>query len=243
MSRKLPLSIEPCPIIDALVEIRFIAKVDPNAVFGLIYGALMQQYPGRIYNLPIMQLPEAVRVSDPSFRFKPLYRLITNDVTIQIGPDVLSISSSLPYIGWEQFKSHVINIINLINAKGNIIERVIRLGHRYINFFDMDMLPNITMSFKMTEGYDIQQLQITTSVKDSTFDNTIQFSNSSIMNLNQPNEKRGSIIDIDTYKNYPDNYFLGNIANEMEEAHKSEKTLFFSLLEDRFIETLNPQYD
>jgi uncharacterized protein (TIGR04255 family) len=105
------------------------------------------------------------------------------------------------------------------------------------------MLPNITMSFKMTEGYDIQNIQIVTSVKDSTFDNTIQFSNSSVMYLNQPNERRGSIIDIDTFKDYSDNYFLDNIANEMEEAHKSEKTLFFSLLKDHFIETLKPQYN
>ena len=240
--KTLPSSIHPCPIIDALVEMRFVAKVNPNAVFGLMYGALMHDYPGKISNLPIMQLPEAVRISDPSFKYKPQYRLLSKDVVIQIGPEVLSISSALPYIGWEKFKSHVIRILDLIN-ENIIIDHVIRLGHRYINFFDTDMLPNITMAFKMTEGYNIQNLQITTSVKDFSFENTIQFSNSSVMNFNLPGEKKGSIIDIDTYKNYSDDSFLNNAANEIEEAHKCEKTLFFSLLTDSFIKNLNPQYD
>lgn len=242
METRLPLSVEKCPIIDALVELRFIAKVNPNAVFGLIYGALLHDYPGQIVNLPIMQLPEAVRNSDPTLRFKPLYRLINKDVIIQIGPDVLSISSPLPYIGWNLFKSHVIHIIELVNSK-SIICSVIRLGHRYINFFDGDMLPNITMQFKMTEGYRLQNLQISTQVKDSSFENTVQFSNSSIMNLNQPNERKGSIIDIDTFKDYSGNSFLADIDGEIEAAHQCEKTLFLSLLKKSFIETLKPQYD
>lgn len=240
--KTLPSSIHPCPIIDALVEMRFIAKVNPNAVFGLMYGALLPEYSGEIINLPIMQLPEAVRNSDPAFKYKPLYRLLSKEVVIQIGPDVLSISSSLPYIGWEKFKGHVIRIINLINS-AEIIDRVIRLGHRYINFFESDMLPNITMSFTMTEGYDIQNLQISTSVKDYTFENTIQFSNCSVLNLNMPDEKKGSIIDIDTFKGYSGISFLSNVDNEIEEAHQCEKTLFFSLLKDSFIETLCPKYD
>ncbi len=242
MIKQLPLSIQPCPIVDALVEIRFVAKVNPNAVFGLVYGALINDYPGNIQNLPIMQLPEAVRNSDPTLRYKPLYRLVNKDVIIQIGPDVLSVSSPLPYIGWGLLKSHVVKIINLINRAG-IIDHVVRLGLRYINFFDIDMLSHVTMTFDMTEGYKIQNLQIATSVKDSTFENTIQFSNSSILNINRSDEKRGSIIDIDTFKNYSGNLFLSNIEEEIEDAHKSEKTLFFSLLDPGFIETLNPQYE
>lgn len=239
---RLPLSVEACPIIDALIELRFVAEVNPNAVFGLIYGVLLPAYSGTIQNLPILQLPEAVRNSDPALKYKPLYRILNKDVIIQIGPDVLSISSPLPYIGWERFKSHVVNIIRLISG-ANIIKQVIRLGHRYINFFDVDMLPNITMSFQMTEGYSIQNLQITTQVKDSSFENTIQFSNSSVMNINMPNERKGSIIDIDTFRDYPDNSFLNNVDKEIEDAHQSEKTLFFSLLKNDFVETLNPRYN
>ena len=66
----LPRNIERCPIIDALVEIRFETALNPNAVFGLIYGALMNDYPGKVENLPILQVPEAVRKNDPALKFK-----------------------------------------------------------------------------------------------------------------------------------------------------------------------------
>ena len=239
--KELPVRIEKCPIVDALVELRFEARVDTNAVFGLIYGTLMQNYSGRVENLPIMQLPEAVRVSDPALKFKPLYRIINKDVLIQIGTDVISISSPLPYIGWTTFKRHVLDIIMLI-CKGKIINRVVRLGHRYVNFFESDLLDKITMHFQMTDGYAIQNLIITTQVKDTDFDNTVQFSNNAALNLGSPNQKNGSIIDIDTFRDYSDDYFLGNIETEIEKAHQCEKTLFFSLLKPQFIDSLNPQY-
>ena len=239
--QQLPVSIEKCPIIDALIELRFEAKVNPSAVFGMIYSVLMEKYPGNIVNLPILQLPEAVRNSDPALKYKPLYRIINKEVLIQIGPDVISISSVIPYIGWDRFKGHVVEIVNLV-SNSNIINRVLRLGHRYINFFESNILEQITMSFKMTEGYCPQNVQITTQVKDCDFDNTIQFSNSAMLNVNMPGQKNGSIIDIDTFREYSDNFFLGNIVSEIENAHKTEKTLFFSLLKPDFIESLNPHY-
>ena len=238
---KLPNHIEICPIVDALVELRFEASVNANAVFGLIYGALIKSYPGNVVNLPIMQLPEAVRMSDPTLKFKPLYRINNKNVSIQIGTDVISICSPLPYIGWETFKKHVQEIIRLIHENG-IFSRVVRLGHRYVNFFGSDLLDKITMSFHMTDGYNIQNLIITTQVKDSDFDNTVQFSNNAALNLGTPNQKNGSIIDIDTFRDYSDGYFLENINTEIEKAHQCEKTLFFSLLKPEFIESLNPRY-
>ena len=240
-SIQLHVSIEKCPIVDALIEIRFDTKVNPSAVFGLIYGVLMQKYPGQVINLPILQLPEAVRNSDPALKYKPLYRIVNENVIIQIGPDVLSISSVIPYIGWESFKEHAAEIIRQV-ITADIINRVSRLGHRYINFFESNILNQITMSFNMTEGYGIQNVQITTQVKDNDFDNTIQFSNSAMLNVNSPSQKNGSIIDIDTFKEYSDNYFLENIVSEIEHAHKTEKTLFFSLLKPDFIKSLNPHY-
>ena len=165
-SIQLPVSIEKCPIVDALIEIRFDTKVNPSAVFGLIYGVLMQKYPGQVINLPILQLPEAVRNSDPALKYKPLYRIVNENVIIQIGPDVLSISSVIPYIGWESFKEHAAEIIRQV-ITADIINRVSRLGHRYINFFESNILNQITMSFNMTEGYGIQNVQITTQVKDN----------------------------------------------------------------------------
>jgi uncharacterized protein (TIGR04255 family) len=69
---KLPKTINPCPIIDALLEIRFRTTTHPNAVFGLIYNTLQEDFP-RVESLPILQLPDQVRAADPNFKYKPHY--------------------------------------------------------------------------------------------------------------------------------------------------------------------------
>ena len=52
----------------------------------------------------------------------------------------------------------------------------------------------------------------------------------------------GSLIDIDSFKEYEDNYFLENLESEINKVHICEKNMFFSLLTDDFLDTLNPIY-
>lgn len=46
--------------------------------------------------------------------------------------------------------------------------------------------------------------------------------------------KRGSLIDIDTFREYHDDYFMNHMEEELQYAHQSEKMLFFSLLKSPF---------
>lgn len=242
MRTVLPSKIEHCPIIDALIEIRFNAKINRNAVFGVIYNLIMDVYTGAVTNLPILQIPEPIRDADPNLKYKPLYRIENERFIIQIGPDVLCISSKMPYKGWEEFSDHTISIIDRLRK--NVIGKVIRLGHRYINFFEGDITNDMTMSFSMTEGYEVNNLLIGSGIKDGEFINTLQFSNNATYTSNIDfQEFKGSLIDIDTSREYQDDYFLSNMKEEINKAHLCEKRLFFSLLKDDFIKSLNPDYD
>lgn len=106
MDRLLPIRIEACPLIDALIEFRFEAAITKSAVFGIIYNLIKEEYRGNVINLPILQIPEQIREVDPNLKFKPLYRIENERFVIQIGYDVLSISSKMPYIGWSDFSKH-----------------------------------------------------------------------------------------------------------------------------------------
>ena len=53
----------------------------------------------------------------------------------------------------------------------------------------------------------------------------------------------GSLIDIDTSREYSDNYFTSNIEQEINMAHKCEKKLFFSLLKPDFLNSLKPVFE
>ena len=237
MDRFLPSRIEKCPLIDALIEFRFEAAIAKSAVFGVIYNLIRNDYRGNVINLPILQIPEQIREVDPNLKFKPLYRIEGDKFIIQIGYDVLSISSKMPYVGWPEFSQHSLSLINKIIQEG-IIKRVSRLGHRYINFFRGDITNSLTMSFSMTEKYVSENLLIRTDVRDGNFMNTLQFANNANYRPN-PNTSEivGSLIDIDTSREYSDNFFIENREQEINMAHECEKKLFFSL------ETLNPTFE
>jgi len=57
---KIPKKIDPCPIVEAIVEIRFDSNLPGDAIFGVIYNQFKEDYP-KFTKLPILQLPEAIR--------------------------------------------------------------------------------------------------------------------------------------------------------------------------------------
>ena len=60
MSKKLPLRLEKCPLVDALIEIRFESSIIGSAIFGIIYNLIRDDYKGIVTNLPILQVPEQI---------------------------------------------------------------------------------------------------------------------------------------------------------------------------------------
>lgn len=242
MCKRLPSKIEACPIIDALIEIRFEPMVARSAVFGLIYNQIMDTYPGNVISLPILQISEQIRDTDPNLKFKPLYGIEGKNTVVQIGPDVFCISSRIPYIGWNDFSSQSVSIIRKI-TDANIIKKVLRLGHRYVNFFEGDIINNLTVNVSMLNDYKIENLLIRSEVKDEKFTNIIQISNSAQYKPNSlAKELLGTMIDIDASCEYTNDLFLTQAAEELNAVHLCEKKLFFSLLKPEFLNSLNPTY-
>ena len=232
----LPKSINPCPILDALFEIRFTTKIHPSAVFGMIYNALQDDFP-KVENLPILQLPEAVRTNDPNFKFKPHYRISNDKFVVQIGPDVVSISSFPKYAGWDEFSKQIFNILDRIDNVG-IVNSVTRIGIRYINFFDNDIFKDLDLKICIGDN-DIayKNTIVRTEIEQDSFKSSLQVAN----NANH-NNKLGSIIDIDTFTELNLKDFFKQKEALVSDGHTKEKELFYSLIKDDFLNTLNPTY-
>lgn len=232
----LPKAINPCPILDALFEIRFTTKIHPSAVFGMIYNALQVDFP-KVENLPILQLPEAVRATDPNFKFKPHYRISNERFVTQIGPDVVTISSFPNYAGWDEFSTQIFSILDRIEKVG-IVSSVSRIGIRYINFFDNDIFKDIDLKVCIGDN-DIayKNTIIRTEIEQESFKSSLQVAN----NANH-NNKLGSIIDIDTFTESNLTDFFTNKETLISDGHNKEKELFYSLLKEDFLKTLNPTY-
>ena len=240
----LPTRLDKCPLVDALIEIRFESSIVGSAIFGIIYNHISDDFKGNVTNLPILQIPEQIRKADPNLCFKPLYRIDSDEYILQIGDDVLCISSKIPYVGWKNFSSRAIELIKKI-VEAKIINKVIRIGHRYVNFFEDDIMDKLTISKPDIKNYDTNSILIRIDSKDKdNFIDTVQITNSATYKEPQGGEiLSGSLIDIDSFKVYEDNYFLENIKNEIESVHKCEKTMFFSLLKEEFLESLKPSYE
>ena len=83
---KLPKKITPCPIVEAIVEVRFESDIPEDAIFGVIYSKFKEEY-SDLEKTALLQLPEQIRSKDPSLKFKPYYKLRNENFILQIGPD------------------------------------------------------------------------------------------------------------------------------------------------------------
>lgn len=244
MNCKLPLYLEKCPLVDALIEVRFETTIIGSAIFGIIYNLIQDDYKNStVTNLPILQIPEQIRKNDPDLKFKPLYRIESEQYVIQIGDNVLCISSKIPYVGWKELSKRTKNLIEKI-SEAKIISRISRIGHRYVNFFEGDIIDKLTISRPSIKGYQSNNILIRTEVKeDDDFIDVVQITNSAIYKPpHYTNQISGSIIDIDSSKEYKNNYFLENLEAEINKVHICEKKIFYSLLSEDLLNSLNPTY-
>jgi uncharacterized protein (TIGR04255 family) len=237
---KLPIHIEVCPIVDAIVELRFEPAVFPNAVFGMLFNSFTSSYP-EVEKLPILQLPEQARDEDPGLRFKPHYKISNDNFVLQIGPRVLTFSSKIPYRGWSAFMEQIANGISILISSG-IVERIVRMGHRYINFFSLDIFENIKLKIILIEDeHKPNNTVFRTLISKNGVDSTLQIGNNLIRKIDDENVS-GSIIDIDTFINYTDDVNEKKILDDIHNAHETEKEIFFTLLNNDFLLSLKPQY-
>lgn len=241
--RKIPRRISPAPLIDSVVEIRFQPAVPTDAVFGLTYHQVKKDFP-LIQKLPILQLPDEIRNSDPNLIYKPYYKMESPPYILQIGPRVLAFSAEAPYPGWDQFAQQTSAIIGPIYGTG-IIQSVSRVALRNINFFDHNVFDYIALSVRMhTEPLSSPNTFIRTELISDQTISTIQVTNRATITHGANKPRVGSILDIET-SNLP-THKIGtgyeDFSNILSECHAVTRRLFFSLLTPSFLETLNPEY-
>jgi uncharacterized protein (TIGR04255 family) len=237
---KLPLKISPCPIEESIAEIRYLTNVPPDAIFGLIYPILKNDFP-KLQKLPILQIPEDIRAKDKELKFKPHYRFSNDEYKFSIGPNVVAISTTPDYPGWKNYSQLIFNYLNQIR-KLDFISTVNRFGLRYINFFDDDIYNNINLEILMSgETFNSKFKILRTEIVEEEFINVLQIANNINMKQDE-SQKHGSVLDIDTIIEGEISTFFQSMKDIINKAHNIEKALFFSLLKEDYISKLNPTY-
>jgi uncharacterized protein (TIGR04255 family) len=240
-----PKRINRCPIVDCTFEIKFESTIPAGAVFGFLYQQFVADYP-KLEDLPILQIPEAIRERETNLKFSPHYRISNERFSIQIGPNVLTISPILAnkgYEGWTIIGDEIVKVFDKLKAT-LIVKKFLRLGMRYVNFFE-----NLDIFNVINIGLNPENLLINNnsllrieSIHDEVVVKALQISNNANFQPPKGTIHKGSIIDIDVS-------IQNNLTEHFEDVHKVcnkihdiEKEYFFSILKEEFKETLEPIY-
>ncbi len=238
LSTQLPKKISPCPITEAIVELRFESDIPNDAVFGIVYRDFKTDYPV-LEELPILQIPEQIRKQNKDLYYKPYYKLTNHTgFLLQVGPKVISLISLAPYAGWDEFHKKLKDLVEKLE-KLNIVKSYTRIGIRYINKFDLNVFDIINLEVKLP-SHSLRNYEtfVSSEIPTGDFKSTLQISNSAISTQKGQNLKC-SVIDIDTFMENPQ----GQINVLINNGHSEEKKLFFTLLKPEFIKSkLNPEY-
>src|SRR5687768_15656558 len=131
---RLPVKITPCPIVEAVLEIRFVTARPWSTLPGLLYAKFSEKYP-TTRDLPLAKVPEQIREQESNLKHQPLIQYIGRDFSIQLGPRVISLCTKPDaYPGWQRIQPELAWLLDMIQRCEFIAEGE-RLATRYINFF------------------------------------------------------------------------------------------------------------
>jgi uncharacterized protein (TIGR04255 family) len=234
----LPISIDPCPIIEAIFEIRFSSAYPGDAIFGIIYNQFKDEFQNT-EPLPILQLPAAIRMQDPNLKFAPHYKLVSKDFLIQIGPNVFSLINVKNYSGWNVFSKKIRETYEKIISL-NIIEKHDRTALRYINLFqELNIFDHSMLQCRLGDQiFGKDRINFTAEVPYEYGVSNLKVVNFAEIFI-ENKVLNGSIVDIDTQVATEK---CSSIVDAIECAHHAEKNLFFNLLKKDFLDSLSPEY-
>lgn len=237
----IPTKITPCPIVEAIAELRFVTNLPDDAVFGVIYNKFHDEF-GKPENLPVLQLPEAIRSQDLNLKYAPHYKFHKGDYIMQVGPKVFSLANVKEYVGWDTFSDNIKETFEKLSSL-EIVDKIERFGLRYINLFaDINIYEKSMLQIQLEDKNLFKNdNNLSIVMKTGDFASKLIMVNNAQVKLQTPDKiANGSIIDIDV--SLERKIKFENINELIENAHKEEKKLFFSLLNPAFLKTFDPKY-
>ncbi|MFM0660105.1 TIGR04255 family protein [Paraburkholderia sediminicola] len=247
---KLPLRLREEPIVDAVFEVRFSARMPMATILpGVLFSALGASAVERLAGADI---PEAVRASDPAWRMMATHRVVCDNFSILVGDESVAVGCRLPYPGWGAFKPAIQKVFGIVEGV-NQIERVNRYSLKYV-----DLLPSKDSADAMSKlqlGVTLgkqeirtEQFQIRVELLRKQFVQVVSvIGQAEVLAAGTSTPTRGAILDIDSICNVtpamPYGDFFAKLDVFADEIHDANKELFFECLKPATIEQLGPEYE
>jgi uncharacterized protein (TIGR04255 family) len=237
----LPIRIEPCPIVEAIFEARFVSSESWATIPGLLYSQIREKYTEQKI-LPLAQMPDEFRRQEPSLQHLPLMQFISRDFLIQLGPRVVSlVTKPNAYPGWSAIQQELKWVVDRIEAAGFLGETE-RLGVRYVDFFDGDVFSGLRVHLAVNDQpLEGAHTDVTTVLRKDPMAIRLRITNGAIVATAQ-GPKPGSVLDVEAWFGPPEVDLFTNGLAHFGEAHDIIKGLFFGLIKPELLAKFNPVY-
>jgi uncharacterized protein (TIGR04255 family) len=240
MSTPLPTKITPTPIIEAVAEIIFDRnhEIEAGAVYGKVYDDIKKKYP-EVENLPIVQLPEKIRIEDENFKNKPWHRFSNEKYAVLVGGNVVSVVVKDKYLGWSDYYNEIEEVLNIF-TKANITDSISRIGLKYIDLFDFPIVNQIDMSLS-SQSLDIDhsgEIQIRTSLPAvNSLNAIIGVLHNVTIEYKEQQKENVSLLDVDVFRKFDvqGECQMEHVLDLFNQAHDYQKELFFKLVTHDFL--------
>jgi uncharacterized protein (TIGR04255 family) len=239
---KLPTKVSPCPIVEAVFEIRFISSQPWATMPGLLFALIRERYRTQV-DLPISQFPEALRKQDPALVYQPLLQFIGEQFVVRIGPRVVSLNTKPgTYPGWNIVRNELDWLLSQLKKSG-LVQEAERLGVRYIDFMESDIFSGLKLGVHL-DGENLLGVEtgVTIVLRKGPIALRLQVNNTSIATL-PSGVTPGSVLDMDAWFGPLDLCIFENGLTRFDEAHQLIKGVFFGLLKPDVLSKMNPVYE
>jgi uncharacterized protein (TIGR04255 family) len=237
---RVPTRITPCPILEAILEVRFVTSTPWSVLPGLLFQQIRDKY-CEPEDLALAKVPEEIRRTDSNLSCLPLVSFKGSPFSIRLGPRVITLHSLGEYPGWTEIQTEMEWLMERIRTAGFFGEGE-RLGMRYIDFFEGDLFPNFRIRPVCADsGVDGVETAMTFAFEREDFQVRLILNNSVTAEIGgEP--RSGSVFDLDLSLNADQFDLFENGMERFAKAHRINKEIFFGLLEPEFLSTLEPEY-
>jgi uncharacterized protein (TIGR04255 family) len=245
----LPKKLNPDNLKDTLVEIRYAQGIPPELMLGFVSSILVplgyrySPVPNQNINIALnnnQQIAFGVGSNNGGF-------FIKDDVRIQfIANQIVFNCLADKYVGWEKY-SQIISAImsDLFDKKA--VKDFNRISIRYISEFkNIDIYQGIKGTIDISNAGLKLDNSILRLVDESDNLKTYMTLTNKAKRISQSPQGQeiieASLIDINVYENFNPLSDLGILMNKLNQIHTKQKEVFFGLINNDFLDKLNPEY-
>jgi uncharacterized protein (TIGR04255 family) len=240
---RLPKELLINPLVSSTVELRFTSNIDKSKLLPMMLTEFYNEFP----NLEESRIPFELKQKNEELKFFPDYTLKNDLYSIGFSNNVLALEIESNYTLWDNYFGFIKKILKRLFDLG-FIDLISRIAVRYVSFFDNGKNINEILLHKPKLGlsdYDDDMNSFVTTVNKNNNIFYIQIFKETKLKKNNDDDdiSSGSIIDIDA--SYTEEFKFDNfdhVCNIISDLHDDEKKLFFSMLKESFIDSLQPIY-